>query len=376
MIESFAGLLLFFTAGTFTFFVVFDRLILHMWDGLLKKITGYSVMGLFMAGPAVAGWITGLSLWAWIPVTLLTVYLAGEIIRLVLRKRYRKSAPDSAITIKPGANRFFTTDALIARRHRISTEKTLSNPVRIVQLTDLHVNGKPPMSFYIEAMDAVNRLEPDLILFTGDYINKREFIPQLEQIFRMSHARFGAYAIMGNHEFYEDPEAVRTIICDSGVRVISGERVEVDIDGTPVTLWGHESPWGIPADLDRLSRESDRYNIVLTHTPDNVFELSRNGADVVFAGHFHGGQWRVPIFGSLVIPSYHGRLLDHGRFHIGATHLLVSAGLGNVWFPSRIQCEPEIVVLDIVPSGSEETVPQLEKVYAVDRIVTGTAVTP
>jgi len=376
MIESFAGMLLYFTAGVFTFFVVFDRAILHMWEGLLKKITGYTAMVVFMLGPATAGWIAGLNFWACIPAGLLTVFLAGEVTRRHLRNRYRKTLPDQAITIKPRAHRFVTTDALIARQYQISTTKNLSNPLRIIQLTDLHVNGKPPLPFYEEAMAAVERLEPDLILFTGDYINKREFIPQLEWIFSLSNARLGAYAIMGNHEFYEDPEAVRTIIGNAGVRVISGERVDVTTDNTHLTLWGHEAPWGIPADLERLSRETDRINIVLTHTPDNIFELSRKGADVVFAGHFHGGQWRVPVLGSLVIPSYHGRLLDHGRFQIGSTHLLVSAGLGNVWFPCRIHCEPEIVVLDIVPSRTAGTAPDVDKVCASAGVVTGSPVIP
>ncbi|MBN1355253.1 metallophosphoesterase [bacterium] len=350
MTNQLTAAVFYFMAGLITFFCVFNRLILHMWEGTLKKIVGYSAMGVFMAGPAAAGWFLGWNRWAAVPAGLLAVFLLGELVRVNLRGKYRHNLPPALRNGNKKTGSFFTTEKLAIRRFEIFHPKWTGDPLRIVHVTDLHVDWKPSLSFYRSSFAAAAELNPDLMVLTGDYINKKEAIPRLEQIFRMPCARYGVYAVLGNHEFYTDPDTVTGILEAAGIRPAGGTCIRIETDSGRLNIWGHEYPWGKSADLDAMTARSREINIVLTHTPDNIFQLSQNGADIVFAGHFHGGQWRVPILGSLVIPSAHGRLLDQGHFQIGSTHLLVSAGLGTVWFPTRIRCEPELLVLDLKPA--------------------------
>jgi len=64
-------------------------------------------------------------------------------------------------------------------------------------------------------------------------------------------------------------------------------------------------------------------------------------------GHYHGGQWRLPIFGSVIVPSLFGRLFDMGHFMVNKTHLFVNTGIGLAHPACRINCPPEIIVLEL-----------------------------
>jgi hypothetical protein len=96
-------------------------------------------------------------------------------------------------------------------------------------------------------------------------------------------------------------------------------------DGPSVIITGTDAPWGGNAPV--FESDAD-VRIVLSHTPDNIYDLSRRGATAVFSGHYYGGQLRLPVIGALVIPSRYGRRFDRGRFHVDGTNLVVSSGVG------------------------------------------------
>ena len=340
-------------AGFFLFFVIFDRVILQMWESFVKTFTVYSTMSLFLLGSPILGWIIGWNNWIWFPIGILIILTAGEAFRYYLIAKYRQFQPQMESSIKIGAGRFFTTRSLILRRHVLPLKNWKGKPLRIVHMTDLHVNGKPPISFYEECISEVNKLNPDLIVLTGDYVNKNRFIPDLKRLFSRLQARYGVYGILGNHEYYVGSQETRQVMREAGVELIHGQCCEIaTADGNTFSLCGHEYPWGKSAQINRQPNLSKPV-IVLTHTPDNVYSDDLAGSDVVFAGHLHGGQWRLPLVGSLVVPSHHGRLLDQGYFKINKLHLFVSAGIGLVWFPCRIRCYPEILAVDLVPVVTE-----------------------
>jgi predicted MPP superfamily phosphohydrolase len=95
--------------------------------------------------------------------------------------------------------------------------------------------------------------------------------------------------------------------------------------------------------------------VVLTHTADNIYRLRHGGAALVFAGHYHAGQIRLPWLGSLVVPSAFGRLFDHGHFLLGRTHLFVTAGIGAGSPAFRICCPPDVLVVDLVRDSRDSS---------------------
>ena len=88
--------------------------------------------------------------------------------------------------------------------------------------------------------------------------------------------------------------------------------------------------------------------LVLSHTPDNIYEVAERGATALFAGHTHGGQFRLPLLGPLVVPSRYGRRFEEGHFVVNGTHLFVSAGVGADAPALRLWCPPELIVVDLV----------------------------
>ena len=96
-------------------------------------------------------------------------------------------------------------------------------------------------------------------------------------------------------------------------------------------------------------RNGHELQLVLTHTPDNIYALRDHGFDAVFAGHYHGGQIRAPGLGPFVVPSKYGRRYDRGHFVFGRTHLFVTAGVGSAEPPLRIWCPPDVLVVDFLP---------------------------
>ena len=157
--------------------------------------------------------------------------------------------------------------------------------------------------------------------------------------------------MIGNHDHWADAAAVRATARSAGVRMLEGEPVRLPVaDGHSVVISGFEYPWaGEP--WQAPERNGQELHLVLTHTPDNIYELRNHGFDAVFAGHYHGGQIRAPGLGPFVVPSKYGRRYDRGHFVFGRTHLFVTSGVGSAEPPLRIWCPPDVLVVDFLPGG-------------------------
>ena len=95
-------------------------------------------------------------------------------------------------------------------------------------------------------------------------------------------------------------------------------------------------------------RPKDELNILLAHKPHYAKYYRQAGVDLVFTGHAHGGQWRLPLLGGLYAPGQ-GPLPQYtaGMYELGGTVMCVSRGLGNSSFPLRIGNKPELVTVTL-----------------------------
>src|SRR5205814_253033 len=153
----------------------------------------------------------------------------------------------------------------------------------------------------------------------------------------------GVLAILGNHDMWYAPEEVRQRLADLGFRVLSHRPERIELRGVPVVVVGHEGPW-IKPPPDLSGTPPDIFRLCLSHTPDNMAWARRQGVDLVLSGHVHGGQVRVPLIGSIIVPSKCGRRYDCGVFREGGTVLHVSRGIGGE-HPLRFRCRPEATLL-------------------------------
>lgn len=238
---------------------------------------------------------------------------------------------------------------------------------RIAHLSDLHNAefGKDNAKL----LKLLEQAEPDIIVITGDIIDSRrtdisvalELAPKLVDI-------APTYYVTGNHEARLDSQEYARLtdgLGAAGVTVLENRAVTVEKGNESIALVGVEDPqldagWSADEDkeerflrmrekLNCLSDEyGDSYSVLLSHRPDMLDVYAESGVDLVFSGHLHGGQFRIPFLGGLYAPSQ-GFLpeYDAGHYTKDGTKMIVSRGLGNSAFPFRLNNRPEIVVIEL-----------------------------
>lgn len=231
---------------------------------------------------------------------------------------------------------------------------------RIAQVSDLHNTELGERNS--KQFTQLSQTDPDIIVITGDLIDSRhtdieialEFVRQAVQISPV-------YYVSGNHEArVREYEKLKMGLEEAGVIVLSNQKTELTREGKSITLIGVDDPsfrddylFGdtesvITSALAELQNESDGYTILLSHRPELFETYVESGIDLVFSGHAHGGQFRLPFFGGLVAPNQ-GFFpeYDAGRFDEENTTMIVSRGVGNSIIPLRFNNCPEIVVIEL-----------------------------
>jgi len=216
--------------------------------------------------------------------------------------------------------------------------------VRVVQVSDLHraVFGENNQKL----VDLVAQKRPDLIVATGDMIDVHTpDILDTVDLFRRFCAVAPVVYSLGNHE--ADRADVYDLIAaleNVGVKVVSGDAVDIPVGTLTMRVGGIYR-------AERLYelRDDGQIDILLCHFPDKIAFFAGYGIPLTFAGHTHGGQFRIPV---LDIPLYapgQGWFPEYtaGLYEKDGSFLIVSRGLGNSSFPFRSHNPPEIVVADI-----------------------------
>ena len=232
----------------------------------------------------------------------------------------------------------------------------------IVQISDLHNRefGRDQNRLLSEIRVA----EPDIIVVTGDLTDRRT--PDIETAMKfISGAAEIApvYYVTGNHEAWSEefPE-LKKRIDESGIYFMDDKSVQIVRGGRSVRIIGLSDPAFFLSEYERLSDTSnitqtistlsdpDFFQILLSHRPELIDIYKEQEIDLVFSGHTHGGQIRLPFIGALYAPDQ-GFFPEYaaGQYAEGSTVMIVSRGLGNSTFmPFRFMNRPEIVVLTLL----------------------------
>jgi predicted MPP superfamily phosphohydrolase len=300
--------------------------------------------------PIAAGILAGLSWWMLVPSGLLLALGLDEVRRVVLSATYRGAGPVEARDAGIRLLRPITTCDLAFKRYEVRTGSVPDGRLRVAHVSDLHVNDKLARDYYLAVFELAGRTEPDLLFITGDFVTKAEFIPLLGEILQGARAATGTYGVLGNHDYWVGRAAVAEAVGAAGVTLLGSGSTGVQTgNGVGVVLSGCEDPWGEHAWQPPAVSGAEPV-IVLAHTADNIYRLSRAGVTAVFSGHYHGGQGVIPGWGPVIIPSRYGRRFFYGHYVVGETHLFVTSGVGASSPPLRVYCQPELVVVDFVPA--------------------------
>ena len=231
----------------------------------------------------------------------------------------------------------------------------------IVQVSDLHNKD-----FKGQLLEKIKNVEPDLIVVTGDVIDRnRTDIPVAIEALKEMRKLSPVYIVSGNHEIASgDYETLKEELEKIDVVNLDNEGLTIDRDGEQIGLIGLEDPllltldeineWGsgqavMEDNLKTLLKEVDTdYTVLLSHRAELIDVYSAGEADLVFTGHAHGGQIRIPFIGGLFSPTQ-GLFPEYtnGVYEELETKMIVSRGLGNSIFPARINNRPDLVVVTL-----------------------------
>lgn len=210
------------------------------------------------------------------------------------------------------------------------------------------------------AVGMVNVLQPDLIALTGDFVSLSLFAKSdasaarnaepCAEILKQMHAPYGMWAVLGNHDFFSDPERITAALIAQGVRVLANQSAAVEANGARFWLTGVNDVLSQTADLRTALQgiASGEATILLAHEPDYADHAMRFPVDLQLSGHSHGGQVRVPFMPPLYLPEL-ARKYVYGLRRVGELTLYTNPGIGTVGIPVRFNCPPEITLITLRP---------------------------
>jgi len=235
------------------------------------------------------------------------------------------------------------------------------NGYNILQISDLHNKD-----FKGRLGEKVKEVNPNIIVITGDLIDRRntkisvaiEFIEEINKVAPI-------YYVSGNHEqlsqkyilLKEELKRLNVQIIDNSYKILKKGNGEIGLIGIAdpaveqseeTYLWSNDMDY-VKNNLEWLLMDMDTgFNILLSHRPEQFNTYKEQEVNLVFSGHAHGGQIRLPFIEGLfapgqgVLPKY-----TSGIYSEVDTSMVVSRGLGNSIFPLRIFNRPELVVVTL-----------------------------
>lgn len=355
--------------------------LLHSTGNALHVLTapGWAVVRVTFGGWSVSSWAgpataIGIGCAVWVAAAWLYLALRGRArgrraaaVPNAARRRFLTDAPAAAAGLTGAGllvqSAFVEPWALTFRSYRIPIDglPAALDGLRLVQISDTHLGPRIPASFIRSAVDRALALKPDAFLLTGDYIhNGAAYIAPAAELFRPLVATGRpVVGVLGNHDWYGGGREMSRALAVIGVRMIDNGRVWLDAASRGVvtdrprgdalcvagvgdllqdTVDFEAALGGVPDPVPRL---------LLSHNPDVAEMRIGHRVDLMISGHTHGGQVRLPLLGTPIVPSRYADKYSGGLVRGPAFPVLVSRGVGMSILPVRLGVPPELVELTL-----------------------------
>ncbi|MBE5960184.1 MAG: metallophosphoesterase [Lachnospiraceae bacterium] len=232
---------------------------------------------------------------------------------------------------------------------------------KILQISDLH--NKQFGIDQNKILAKIDKINPDIIVVTGDLIDSNNTnIDVAMELINGAINIAPIYYVSGNHEAWSNSyDDLKSDLENSGVIVLDNEKIEIFNNNDSIDIIGVADTSFLRSDwleygqnvetkdlLNTLTEGSNNFKILLSHRPELFDIYSNSNVDLIFSGHAHGGQFRLPFIGGLVAPDQglFPKLTD-GIHTTNNTSMIISRGLGNSIIPLRIFNRPELIVVTL-----------------------------
>ncbi len=229
--------------------------------------------------------------------------------------------------------------------------------LKLVQVSDIHIGGWMNIERLRQVLAIVKKLEPGLVVMTGDFVLSSSWentleseMLELESELKLLTAKFPTLAVLGNHDHWANALGVSEMLTQGGVRLLVNSVQKVQIKNDVIYFAGVDD---ILVGKNRLDLVLDKLPkkgcaILLAHEPDFADESAATGRfDLQLSGHTHGGQVNIPFIGPPVLPEL-GQIYPQGLYRVGKMYQYTNRGVGMTYPFVRINCRPEITVFTLL----------------------------
>ncbi len=232
---------------------------------------------------------------------------------------------------------------------------------RIAQLSDLHYDDYFSVVPLRKAIDIVNRLEPDLVVLTGDFVTSplqhsgraramaaAAAIEPCAQWLSRLRAASGVLAVLGNHDVDTDAVHIIEVLQSHSTLVLRNRSLTIEREGKRLWVTGVDDVLAGKPDIKLAlgGIPPSEPVILLAHEPDFADFAARYPVDLQLSGHSHGGQIRLPLVGAPYLPKL-GRRYPWGLRRIDSLVLYTNVGVGTIRVPMRLNCPPEVTLFTL-----------------------------
>ena len=225
----------------------------------------------------------------------------------------------------------------------------------LMQISDIHIGDRFDYHFVIDSFKKVKELEPDFVVYTGDYVSlsndEVQYDKLQETLKNIVHGRLGTLGILGNHDYGKNWSqiSIANNIADkleqSGIKVLRNESVELN----GINFIGFDDYWGRNFNPEKAMNGFDKSkaNIALCHNPDVCdLDIWRDYNSWILSGHTHGGQVKPPFLRPPMLP-VKNKKYSAGQIELnnGRT-LYINRALGHLW-QVRFNVRPEITIFEL-----------------------------
>lgn len=250
--------------------------------------------------------------------------------------------------------RYVGTDGLITKEYNISANIDESfNGLKIVHFSDLHYLRVTKSDKLKQIVEEINLINPDIVFFTGDLIDKDFKLKDKEKdelinLLRNIKSKYGKYVVLGNHDYMKDEDLFKEIYSASNFILL---RNEYDIiygnNNDKIFIGGLDTYSFDKADIKKVmeyfnDNDDINYKIILCHEPDYIDEIVKDyDIDLMLSGHSHNGQVNIPYIKRLFLPKGSRKYYDN-YYKVNNTDLYISSGIGLSKINFRILNKPSI----------------------------------
>lgn len=231
--------------------------------------------------------------------------------------------------------------------------------LRVVQLSDFHYDRYVDVRVITAAVEAANALQPDIAVLTGDFVTQGPFTERYDvhsarqaepcsEILSQLRVPLGIFAVLGNHDYYTDPEIVAEILRSRGFHLLRNGSFPLERDGARLWMAGINDAVAGADDLGQALQNipSSEPVVLLAHEPDFADWVPPGKVDLQVSGHSHGGQIVLPIIGPPYLPPL-ARKYPWGLRRLGPLTLYTNRGVGTITLPIRYNCPPEVTLFTL-----------------------------